>query len=200
MMVQLITGTGLGGAIIVKGDLLVGPLAGHRAGAYPDRLILRCGPLRLRFHRLRRNEKLAHGPAKPGAAAPGSRRRARRAAGRSHGGRQNPPEAGPAGHSRSGGHRDLEDLLHQPGKPGPHRWPMPPDAISSSSPAARRNGKTASPTRHSSATWTTPSSGFRENLEAGFPHLKQVKVEWAIDEIPDSAAYGTAQYAAAHLE
>jgi glucokinase len=40
----------------------------------------------------------------------------------------------------------------------------------------------------------------RENLEAGFPHLRQIKVEWAIDEIPDSACYGTAQYAAVHLK
>ncbi len=39
----------------------------------------------------------------------------------------------------------------------------------------------------------------RETLEAGFPHLRNVRVEWAIDEIPDSACFGAAQYAAARI-
>ena len=33
-------------------------------------------------------------------------------------------------------------------------------------------------------------------LHQSFPHLKQVRVEWAIDQLPDSAAYGAAAYAA----
>ncbi len=33
-------------------------------------------------------------------------------------------------------------------------------------------------------------------LHQSFPHLKTVRVEWAIDQLPDSAAYGAAAYAA----
>ncbi|MFW5693849.1 MAG: ROK family protein [Alkalispirochaeta sp.] len=33
-------------------------------------------------------------------------------------------------------------------------------------------------------------------LHQSFPHLKHVRVEWAIDQLPDSAAYGAAAYAA----
>jgi glucokinase len=33
-------------------------------------------------------------------------------------------------------------------------------------------------------------------LQQSFPHLKDVRVEWAIDQLPDSAAYGAAAYAA----
>jgi glucokinase len=33
-------------------------------------------------------------------------------------------------------------------------------------------------------------------LHQSFPHLRRVRVEWAIDELPDSAAYGAAAWAA----
>ena len=44
-------------------------------------------------------------------------------------------------------------------------------------------------------------AAWRRFLDSGisqqsFPHLKEVRVEWAIDQLPDSAAYGAAAYAA----
>ncbi len=35
-----------------------------------------------------------------------------------------------------------------------------------------------------------------DELRQSFPHLSRVRVEWATDEVPDSAAYGAAAYAA----
>ena len=35
----------------------------------------------------------------------------------------------------------------------------------------------------------------REQLDCSFPHLRDVRVEWAIDQLADSAAYGAAAYA-----
>lgn len=39
----------------------------------------------------------------------------------------------------------------------------------------------------------------RMELDGAYPHLRQVKVEWAIDDLPDSACYGVAAYAAQQL-
>ena len=36
----------------------------------------------------------------------------------------------------------------------------------------------------------------RRELRESFPHLEQIRVEWAINQLPDSAAYGAAAYAA----
>lgn len=35
----------------------------------------------------------------------------------------------------------------------------------------------------------------RHEIDHSFPHLKNTRVEWSIDTLPDSAAYGAAQYA-----
>lgn len=37
----------------------------------------------------------------------------------------------------------------------------------------------------------------RRELTRSFPHLANIRVEWAMDELPDSACYGAAAYAAA---
>ncbi len=37
----------------------------------------------------------------------------------------------------------------------------------------------------------------RQEIDHSFPHLTQTRVEWSIDTLPDSAAYGAAQYASA---
>lgn len=39
----------------------------------------------------------------------------------------------------------------------------------------------------------------KAELARGFPHLRNIRVEWAVDAIPDSAAYGAADYARAHF-
>ncbi|WP_017306260.1 ROK family protein [Spirulina subsalsa] len=38
-------------------------------------------------------------------------------------------------------------------------------------------------------------SSIRQGIDHSFPHLTQTRVEWSIDTLPDSAAYGAAQYA-----
>lgn len=39
----------------------------------------------------------------------------------------------------------------------------------------------------------------RHEIDHSFPHLKNTRVEWSIDTLPDSAAYGAAQYASIML-
>jgi len=39
----------------------------------------------------------------------------------------------------------------------------------------------------------------RHEIDHSFPHLKKTRVEWSIDTLPDSAAYGAAQYASVIL-
>ncbi len=38
-------------------------------------------------------------------------------------------------------------------------------------------------------------ASIRQGIDQGFPHLTQTRVEWSLDPLPDSAAYGAAEYA-----
>jgi glucokinase len=199
MMVQLITGTGLGGAIIVKGELLVGPLPATELGhiqtdSSSDADLCGCG---------------STGCAEMKSSLMGLRNLVRR--------RQ---EAGDVPAELQGDPMEVAKTLRrlvQQDTPDPavtEIWKTYFTNLGSLARIAanttgcdlivisggaqeREDGVSDSAFQRyldNAILW------IRENLEAGFPHLKQVKVEWAIDEIPDSAAYGTAQYAAAHLE
>ena len=43
-------------------------------------------------------------------------------------------------------------------------------------------------------------SWLKAELRCGFPHLSEVNVEWALDHLPDSACYGVAAYALEQLQ
>lgn len=53
---------------------------------------------------------------------------------------------------------------------------------------------------HSYERFKTDAIGWiRHEIDHSFPHLKNTRVEWSIDTLPDSAAYGAAQYASIML-